>query len=75
MSKLGQLRKRVGYETNVPRCETCAAFKKPYVDLTTHSKPARSKPLCKINQFTAQLLSCCDQWAGKDGSTLLRESS
>lgn len=75
MSKLGQLRKRVGYETNVPRCETCAAFKKPYVYLTTNSKPARSKPLCKINQFTVQPLSCCDQWAGQDGSTLLRESS
>ena len=72
MSKLGQLRQRVGYETNVPRCETCTAFKKPYVYLTTNSKTARSKPLCKTHQFIIQPLSCCDKWADKDGSTLLK---
>lgn len=70
MSKLGQLRKRINYETNVPRCETCVAFKKPYVYLMTNSLPARSKPLCKAHQFTIQALSCCDKWTGKDGSTL-----
>lgn len=73
MSKLGQLRKKVHYETNVPRCETCASFKKPYVYLTTHSITAKSQPLCKLHQFTVRPLSCCDQWAGADGSTLSQE--
>lgn len=73
MSKLGQLRKRVGYETNVARCETCKAFKKPYVYLTTNSVPARSKPMCKEHHFVIKPFSCCDQWSGKDGSTLSRE--
>jgi hypothetical protein len=73
MSKLGQLRQRLGYETNVPRCETCMNFKKPYVYLTTNSKPARSKALCKAHQFMVQPNACCDKWAGSDGSILLKD--
>lgn len=72
MSKLGQLRKRVGYETNTPRCETCREYRKPYVYLTTHSITKRAEPFCKRHDFTVRPLACCDEWTDAHGVTLFQ---
>ena len=71
MSKLGALRKRVGYETNTPKCETCKAFRKPYIYLTTDSHTKRSQPLCSRHHFTVAPNACCDDWEDANGVILL----
>jgi hypothetical protein len=73
MSKLSQLRKKMGYETNVPRCETCASYKKPYIFLSTNSIPKRSPAFCRTADFTVQPNACCDKWVGNDGTELRKE--
>lgn len=75
MSKLSSLRKKVHYETNIPRCESCASFKKPYIFLKTNSETGRSKPLCNKHSFTVAPNACCDNWTGNDGSTLTQGKS
>ena len=64
MSKLSQLRKRVDYRTNVPRCETCEHFRKSNIYLTTNSIPARSKAMCVRHHFDVKPNALCDEWNG-----------
>lgn len=66
MSKIGQLRKKWNYETNVPRCATCAEFMPARVYLKRDSIPAQAKPLCKAGHFFVAPLACCDNWHRKD---------
>lgn len=70
MGFLKQRRKRMGYETDVPRCENCVSFQKPYIYLTTHSQTKRSQPLCKVGEFTVSPQACCDQWESPRGEKL-----
>lgn len=70
MSKLAKLRKAWNYETNVPRCENCASFQKPYVYVTTDSNTKRSHAVCKLGWFTVQPNAICDRWSGSDGTRL-----
>lgn len=65
MSKLSQQRTRMGYQTNVPRCESCANYRKPYVYLTTYSAPTRSKAQCVRFHFSVQPNARCDEWTKK----------
>lgn len=58
-------RTEMGFEQSVPRCETCRAFKKPKVYLTTNSITGATAPFCKIGKFHVQRTDCCDRWIHK----------
>jgi hypothetical protein len=60
MSKLSNRRKAMGY--TVKRCATCEHFRDGYVYLTTDSQTRRSKPLCKVGEFTIAPHGLCDEW-------------
>jgi hypothetical protein len=65
VSYISRLRKQWNYETDVPRCGTCAEFQAPRVYLTRDSISARSKPLCKAGHFQVSANACCDKWHRK----------
>lgn len=65
MSHLSQLKKKWGYETNVPRCSTCAEFQPVRVYLKRDSIPVQAKPVCKAGHFQVAANSCCDRWHTK----------
>ncbi len=69
MSMLSRLRKKVGYDTDIPRCQTCKQFRKPGSFLRD-SLPVKSPAMCKQHDFTVQPLSVCDSWTSRSGETL-----
>lgn len=70
MSKLKQLRRKWGYETDVPRCETCVQFV-PARYYLRDSLPRPVPPMCKAAGFQVGANSVCDRWTGKAGDVLL----
>lgn len=70
MSKLGQLRRRVHYETDVPRCSNCTSYRRPGQYLRD-SLPRQPPAACKLHAFTVKPDACCDRWTGHRGETLL----
>lgn len=60
MSKLSRRRKAMGY--TVKRCATCEHFRAGYIYLTTDSQSKRSRPICKVGEFTVSPHGLCDQW-------------
>ncbi len=69
MSKLGKLRKKVNYETNVPRCQTCVHYRKAPTFLR-NSLPIKGQALCVQYHFTVAPMSVCDSWKSSSGDTL-----
>lgn len=68
MSKLERRRKKVNYETNVPRCGTCIHIK-TYGCRLRDSLPQRTVHLCAKHEFTCASFSVCDDWQSKTGET------
>jgi len=71
MSYLSQIKKKVNYEQNVPRCAICANFRKSKIILTTESMTKRTHHHCEKHGFTVTQNSICDNWIGVDGSELI----
>jgi hypothetical protein len=69
MSKQARLRKRVNYETDIPRCENCSHYRKPGKYLID-SLPRTSPPQCKLHEFVVRPNACCDYWRGLKGEGL-----
>jgi hypothetical protein len=69
MSKLGKLRRKVGYDTNVPRCATCI-HRRTYAHRLRDSLPMRTVHICKKHDFECASFAVCDHWQHKDGSTV-----
>ena len=70
MSKLGALKKTVGYEGNVPRCAICKHYREAKIRLGTNSQTYRKNQHCKRYYFTVTPNAICNDWNGKDGSVL-----
>lgn len=70
MSKLGQLKKLVNYEGNVPRCSTCKVYRASQVMLSTNSQTFRKNHHCGLHGFTITPNAICDHWHGADGTVL-----
>ena len=70
MSKLGQLKKQVGYEGNVPRCAICQYYRPAAIRLSTNSQTYRKNQHCGKYFFTIAPNSICDKWTGMDGAKL-----
>ncbi len=70
MSKLGQLKKKVGYEGNVPRCATCQHFRASSIRLGTDSTTFRKNHHCGLHHFTITPNAICNTWVDANGSTL-----
>ena len=66
---LSRRRRAWNYETNVPRCENCAHYRKPGTFLRD-SLPRTSPPQCKLGEFIVKPTAVCDRWTGADGATL-----
>lgn len=69
MSRLSRLRKKVNYDTDVPRCQTCIHFRKSRT-FFRDSLPVKSHPLCHKHDFIVAPMSVCDNWQDRKGSTL-----
>lgn len=70
MSLLGNRRKKWGWESDVPRCQTCTHCRPPpsyLMNGTMHT----GKPLCEIGEFFTRQNAVCDRWQGKKGETLV----
>ena len=74
MSKLGQLKKKVGFEGNVPRCANCRHYREAKVLLSTNSNTYRKNQHCALHNFTITANSLCDTWHGTDGGSLTDDS-
>ncbi|UNV89419.1 MULTISPECIES: hypothetical protein [unclassified Comamonas] len=70
MSKLGQLKKRVGFEGDVPRCMNCKHYRQAQIRLSTNSNTFRKNQHCGLHYFGITPNSICNDWRGKDGSVL-----
>ncbi len=62
MSTMSQLKKKVGYETNVRRCKNCIDFKKSMIVLIKNSNTKRLNHHCKKHGFSIAENSVCDTW-------------
>lgn len=69
MSKLGQLRKKVRYETDIARCGNCKNYKQSSFRLRD-SLPMVMQALCSKHGFTVRPNAVCEAWSGKNGETL-----
>lgn len=74
MSKLGQLKRKVNYETSVPRCATCIKFKEASIRLSTNSQTYRKHAHCKEHYFTISPNGVCDDWKSNKGEVLDNET-
>lgn len=61
MSFMGRVKKEWGFESNVPRCFNCVAYRKPNTFLR-NSLPVQSPPMCSLGLFMTTPNSCCDKW-------------
>lgn len=68
MSKLSQLKTKVGYQERVPRCSTCKHMSQQ--QLMQNSLPTRFLQLCSLHAFTIKHHACCDAWESKTGEVL-----
>ena len=65
-----RLREKAGYETNVPRCETCSHFQGARMFLVD-SLPRFAKARCGKFEFQVANLAVCDHWIERHcGATL-----
>ena len=62
-------KRRVNYETDVPRCETCIHWQPARIVMTTNSNTRRANPMCKLHHFTNAANSVCDTWKNTKGET------
>jgi hypothetical protein len=69
MSAIGRLRKKMGYENNIARCENCKNYKRPYT-WYLRGVPKKAPPFCKLGEFTVSPVSICDNWCSPNGVTL-----
>ncbi|MDP3228361.1 MAG: hypothetical protein Q8N13_10355 [Acidovorax sp.] len=70
MSKLGQLKKKVRYEGNVPRCATCRNYRQASIRLSTDSNTFRKNQHCALHHFTVTPNAICQDWVDAQGNTL-----
>ena len=67
--KPAQLRKQVGYERDIARCENCTHYHGEM--LAMKNSKYRSIPAqCRLHDFFVQPAAICDKWNGKDGSII-----
>ena len=69
MSLLKRLRKKIGYEDNIPRCPSCKYYKQP-VFYTTLTRKRLSPSFCRAFVINVTPNSICDMWTSKKGVTL-----
>jgi hypothetical protein len=70
MSAMSKLKKKVGYETNIPRCKTCTNFREAKIVLIKNSKTKRINHCCAKHGFTIAINSVCDTWLTETGESL-----
>lgn len=69
MSFLKRLKRKVGWESNTPRCETCVHYLRSKMYLID-SLPRINHPMCKLHDFQTRTNALCNSWVNKEGETL-----
>jgi hypothetical protein len=59
----------MGFERDVPRCETCKAYRRARTRLVEET-PVKMPARCAVGGFEIRPVDCCDHWVGRDGTTL-----
>lgn len=70
MSQLSKLRKRIGWERDVPRCKNCTHMKFGRVVLQESMPVGMSSHVCLKHSFPTRPESCCDTWESKSGERI-----
>jgi|GEM_PF-5995922 len=68
MSKLSQLKSKVGYQERVPRCSTCKHYSSQ--QLMRNSLPGFYQRFCKLYSFQIKDHACCNDWQSPQGEVL-----
>lgn len=66
---LKELRKKVDYEPDIPRCENCVNYQSEAIFMR-NSIPKRVNSQCKAHHFSVKPGAICNTWRGKDGSVI-----
>lgn len=64
-----QLRRIVGYEKDIARCENCKHYHGEMLTMR-NSRYKRVASQCRLHDFFVQPAAICETWSGKDGSVL-----
>lgn len=64
-----QLRKQVGYERDIARCENCMHYHGEMLAMH-NSLYRRVTAQCRLHDFFVLPAAICNTWRGKDGSTI-----
>lgn len=71
MSYMSQLKKKLSYEPEAPRCQNCLHYRQSFIKMTTYSKTKRVNTQCGAYSFTISGNGLCDKWVSKkDGAVL-----
>ena len=63
------LKRRLSFDGDVPRCETCMHYRKAG-SILIDSLPRFVSAACKLHSFNVRPVACCDTWTDKDGNDL-----
>lgn len=64
------VKRKIGYEEDVPRCKNCKAFAKAQTQLI-NSLPIRTPDTCKRYRLLVQPDAVCNNWHSKVGNERL----
>jgi len=73
MSYMKQLKKKVGYEHDTPRCVTCKHYNLQS-NWNDHNRIYWFSH-CNEHGFVVSKNGCCDTWAGKTGDVLMEAAN
>lgn len=68
-SGAAKMKQSMGFEADVPRCQTCSSYRKARTKLFD-GELVKQAAMCSIGRFKVTPTDCCDRWSGKDGSQL-----
>lgn len=71
MSHLAKRRRKVAWEGDVPRCQTCVHFRKAAFFLR-NSLPVKTPPICGAENFVTAPMAICNKWQDAKGATLIK---
>lgn len=72
--KPARLKRKWNFEQDVPRCGNCKSFMRAKSKLIEGNHVMRLTSKCRAGQFACTENDGCDEWTGRDGSTLERNS-
>lgn len=65
-----KLKKKVNYESTVPRCGNCVHIQHSHMIKTVDQGLVYAQAICGKHGFGVKTVGVCDTWQGKEGEVL-----